>query len=63
MSALARLHSGVDAIDPAWASRYRTASGSDRILHSTCHLQFRWRKDLYDAAERLYPVATACGSV
>ena len=40
------------------SASYRTGSGSDRILHSTCDLQFRWQKDPQSAVEWLDPVAS-----
>ena len=40
------------------SARHRTGSGSDRILHSTCDLQFRWHKDPQSAVEWLDPVAS-----
>ena len=53
----------VEVTDKHTVSRYRTGSGSDRILHSTCDLQFRVKETLSDVVECSYPVATAPGSV
>src|SRR2546430_710960 len=45
------------------ASRYRTESGSDRMLHSTCDRQSHPQEALWAQVECQHPVATALGSV
>src|SRR6267378_7570468 len=45
------------------ASRYRTESGSDRMLHSTCDRQSHSQEGLWDQVECQRPVTTALGSV